>query len=156
MKISSDYEDLLRAFSDAGVEFLVAGAYAVIHYTEPRFTKDIDLWVRPTEENAERVLKALAVFGAPVGNLSVEDLCDPEMIFQIGVEPVRADILAGIPGLDFDTAQRESETTRFGDIEVRVLGLESLRIAKRHAARPQDLLDLEGLDHVSRDRLSDQ
>lgn len=150
MKISSDYEDLLRAFSAEGVEFLIAGAYAVIHHTEPRFTRDIDVWVRPSRENALRVLQALARFGAPVSDLKPEDLCDLEMIFQIGVEPVRVDVLAGIPGLEFEEAWKSAHTAHFGSVEVRVLGLESLRTAKRTAGRPQDLLDLALLDEAAR------
>ncbi len=150
MRISSGYADLLLALNDAGVEFLIVGAYAVIHYTEPRYTKDLDLWIRPQPENAEKVLQALTAFGAPRHGLTLNDLCDPAMVFQIGIEPVRVDILMGQPGLDFEDAWAEAGRTTFGGIPIRVLGRRHLIESKRRAGRPQDLLDVERLENASK------
>jgi predicted nucleotidyltransferase len=134
--------------NDAGAEFLVVGAYAVIHYTEPRYTKDLDLWVRPSPDNAARVYQALAAFGAPLDTLSVDDLTNPTMVFQMGIEPVRVDILMGLPGLDFDESMAHALTSTFGGIPVHIMGLDQLIVAKRAAGRPQDLIDLDRLERA--------
>jgi len=146
MRINSDYVDLLRALNDAGAEFLIVGAYAVIHYTEPRYTKDLDLWVRPHADNAEKVLEALVEFGAPLHDLTRDDLCNPTLVFQMGIEPVRVDILMGLPGLDFEDAWNDAGETTFGGVPVRVMSRKHLIVAKRRAGRPQDLLDAEKLE----------
>jgi predicted nucleotidyltransferase len=148
MPISSDFVDLLRALNDAEAEFLVVGAYAVAYYAEPRYTKDLDLWVGSTPENARRVYRALAAFGAPLNDLKETDLLDPTVVYQIGIEPVRADILAGMEGLNFETAWRDSEQTTFGGQNVRVIGLKHLIALKRRAGRPQDRLDVAVLERV--------
>lgn len=155
MKISSDYVDLLRALNDAGADYLIVGAYAVVHYTEPRYTKDMDIWVRAEPDNAERVHRALAVFGAPLHDLTIDDLCTPGLVFQIGVEPVRVDILMGLPGLDFEDAWRAAGNATFGGVPVRVLGVTHLLESKRRAGRPQDLIDIERLDQATRTATSD-
>ena len=148
MRINSDYVDLLRVLSDAGAEFLIVGAYAVIHYTEPRYTKDLDLWIRPVPANAEKVMVALVEFGAPLHDLTLEDLCNPTMVFQIGIEPVRVDILMGLPGLDFEAAWADAGETTYGGVPVRVMSRKHLIAAKQRAGRPQDLLDVEKLEEV--------
>src|SRR5262249_2582435 len=97
--ISSDFRDLLYEFTVARVRFVVVGAYAVIQHTEPRYTKDLDLWIEPTAENARRVYRALGRFGAPLARLSTAELAQPQMVFQIGVAPVRVDLLTSVAGL---------------------------------------------------------
>ncbi len=95
MKINSNFSDLLRAFGDGGVRYLVVGGYAVMRYTEPRYTKDLDLWVDPEPGNAARVFAALKAFGAPLGDLTPASFTDETMIFQIGVAPVRVEHIDG-------------------------------------------------------------
>jgi hypothetical protein len=90
------------------------GAYAVTAYAEPRATGDIDLWVEPTEENAARVLQALITFGAPISEISKEELAQPGLIFQLGVPPVRIDLLTAIDGVNFDDAWRERAELKVG------------------------------------------
>ena len=104
MKTNSDYNDLLRLFDEFGVRYLIAGSYAVMKYTEPIWSKDIDLWIEPVPENAAKVFDALGRFGAPAGSLSVSDPTDPTTIFQIGVDGNRIDIMTAIPGLTFEAA----------------------------------------------------
>jgi hypothetical protein len=87
MATNPDFRDLLSELSSEGAEFLVVGAHAVMFYTVPRYTKDLDLWVRPTLENAERVHRALVRFGAPMSDLTAADLARPGTIFQIGIAP---------------------------------------------------------------------
>lgn len=145
MRVSSDFRELLCALNAARARFIVVGAYAVIHHTEPRFTKDLDLWVEPNKANAERVLAALRAFGAPTAKLTAADLCDEDVVYQIGVAPVRVDLLTHVAGLRFPSAYRDALRRRFDGVAVRVLSLDDIIRAKRAAGRPQDLLDLERL-----------
>lgn len=102
--MNPDFRDLLAAFNARGVEFLVVGAHALAAHGLVRATKDLDLWVRPDSANAPRVLAALADFGAPLQDLTPEDLSRPGLIFQIGVEPIRIDIITAIDGVEFSEA----------------------------------------------------
>ncbi|GIW40917.1 MAG: hypothetical protein KatS3mg076_1494 [Candidatus Binatia bacterium] len=102
--MNEDFRDLLRAFSDAEVRFLVVGAYAVSIHSEPRATGDLDLWVEPTRENARKVLLALREFGVPLHDISEEDLTRDDLVFQIGLPPRRVDLLTGITGVAFEEA----------------------------------------------------
>jgi hypothetical protein len=104
MKISSDYKDLLKNLNAAGVRYLIVGGYAVMIYTEPSFTKDLDLWVDPSEHNAQALFRALAQFGAPLHGIRPADFTEPEVFYQMGVDPVRIDILTSLPGLGFASA----------------------------------------------------
>src|SRR2546428_13126145 len=109
---------MLSAFSEERVEFLVVGAYALAVHGLPRATGDIDLWVRPTRDNARRVRAALARFGAPIGNLSEQDLVTRGKAFQIGVAPRRIDVLTPIDGAEFDEAGAAGTMTRAGGIDI--------------------------------------
>ncbi len=146
MPVNSDFRDLFSALSAAEARYLVVGAYAVVHHSEPRYTKDLDVWAEPTAQNAEKVLRALGSFGAPVAQLRPADLCDPETVFQIGIEPNRVDVLTALPALEFGPAWARSVITTYGGVEIRVLGLDDLILTKRTLARPQDLLDVERLE----------
>jgi predicted nucleotidyltransferase len=136
-----DFRDLLQGLSDAGVRYLVVGAHAVAFYTEPRYTKDLDVWVAPTPENAEKVWKALAAYGAPMTDLTIADLCNPEMIYQMGVPPNRIDVMMGIEGLTFAAAWKRRKRSSFLGVPVSYIGLDDLIRVKRAAGRPQDRLD---------------
>ena len=89
MKINSDFRDLLRSLNAAGVRYLIVGGYAVMVHTEPRYTKDLDIWIEPVLDNARFLMAALAAFGAPVGAVAESDFTEPEVFFQIGIDPVR-------------------------------------------------------------------
>lgn len=145
--MNSDFRDLLSGFNARGVEFLVVGAFALAAHGRIRATGDIDIWVRPSAENAARVLKALADFGAPLHDLTAADLSQPGLVFQIGVAPVRIDILTGIDGVEFDEAWSKRIATNFTDQPVGVLSIEHMIRNKRAAGRAQDLADLEWLEN---------
>lgn len=145
MTINSDFVELLLAFNAAGAEYLVIGAYAVAYHARPRATADLDIFVRPTHENAERVYRALATFGAPLENLTVDDLTSEDLIYQIGVAPVRVDIITTIEGVSFETAWQGRLAGVIGDVPVNVIGRDELVANKRAAGRPKDLADLESL-----------
>jgi hypothetical protein len=145
MAINRDFEEMFSALSDAGVEFLVVGGHAVMFYSEPRYTKDIDIWVRPTRANAQHVIAALTKFGAPLADLSVEDLAVEGTVFQIGVEPNRIDVTTSIDGVDFARAWPSRVAASYGSAPIQILGKCDLQENKRASGRPQDLLDLERL-----------
>lgn len=144
--LERDFRDIMHEFNEAGVEYLVVGAYALAGYGLSRATRDLDLWVRVSPENATRVLAALAAFGAPPHLATRRDLMDPDMVIQIGVEPVRVDILMSISGVEFDPAYAARVTVQVEDVAMPLLGREQLIANKRTAGRKKDLLDAEWLE----------
>jgi hypothetical protein len=156
MEPNQNFRDLLQSLSDAGVRFLVVGAYAVMYHTEPRYTKDLDVWVEPTPENVSRLWRALTEFGAPLAAVSQSDFLNPEIIYQMGVEPNRIDVLMGLEGITFETAWRNRARTTYGNVPVYVLGRKDLIRNKRTAGRPMDLLDVKALLDAGRFRRKKQ
>lgn len=146
MSLSSDFADLFAEFNAEGVEFLVIGAHALAAHGVIRGTKDLDVWVRPSDENARRVFTALARFGAPMSGAQVADFTRPGIVFQIGVPPVRIDVTTVIDGLTFEEAWTERIVTQYGDQPIAVLSREHLILNKRATARPQDLADIASLE----------
>ncbi|MCH7227487.1 nucleotidyltransferase [Haloferula sp. A504] len=116
-----------------------------MYHSEPRFTKDLDLWIEPDPDNAARLREAMLKFGAWLSHMDVGDFSQPGVMFQIGVPPVRVDLLTSVPGLEFPGCWTRREAVRIGGIEVPFLGLDDLILAKQRAGRDQDLLDLEKL-----------
>ncbi len=104
MPASLHFKELLRSFNEHQVKYLVVGAYAVMKYTEPRYTKDLDIWVEPTRENARRVFAALKEFGAPLSDVTPEDFTKTDVIFQLCLAPQRIDVLMAVKGLEFAKA----------------------------------------------------
>jgi hypothetical protein len=145
MAANADFKDLFSIFNEEKVEYLVVGAHAVIFYAEPRYTKDLDLWVNATVDNAAKVYQALVRFGAPLRNISVDDFCKEDMIYQIGVEPNRIDIIMGISGVCFKDAWVCRVESRYAGVAINIMGKENLISSKEAAGRPQDLLDLARL-----------
>ena len=147
MKINSDFKDLLRSLNAAGIRYLIVGGYAVMVHTEPRYTKDLDIWIERDEQNARSLLRALAEFGAPIGEVKPADLTEPEVFFQIGIEPVRFDILSSVAGLVFEAAWNRRIEVDFGGDTAPVLCREDILAAKIAAGRPIDLEDARNLKH---------
>ena len=152
MAANPDFKELFAALCDQQADFLVVGAHAVMIFTEPRFTKDLDIWVRPTADNASRVFRALQVFGAPLSDLTEADLATPGVIFQIGVAPNRIDILTKIDGVDFDGAWARRVKSSYDGQPIAILSLEDLIRNKRACGRKQDLIDLEKLEAAEQER----
>lgn len=144
--MNRDFEEMLRALSDARVVFMVIGAHAVAVYARPRATGDLDIWVRPTPDNAERVWEALVAFGAPLDRLTREDLVADDVVFQIGVAPSRIDILTTIGGVQFDEAWSRRNEVELWGLTVPVIGREDLIRSKRATGRERDLADLAELE----------
>ena len=143
--MNPDFVALLRELTAADARFMVVGAYALAHHARPRATGDLDIWVDPAPENAKRVHAALLVFGAPLGDLTVEELSQPDLVYQIGVVPRRIDILTTLTGLDFADAWPGHSVGTFGSMACPVLGRAELILNKRSLGRPRDLADLESL-----------
>lgn len=143
--MNRDFVEMLSALSAANVDFIIVGAHALAVHGVPRATGDIDIWVRPTSSNAERVLQALAAFGAPLSDLTKEDLERMDTVFQIGVPPSRIDILTGISGVTFDRAWGNRVKVSLPDVPtpVPVLSKEDFVANKKASGRAKDLLDLE-------------
>ncbi|XXX76543.1 nucleotidyltransferase [Sorangium sp. So ce134] len=145
MRTNRDFRDLFAELNAAGAEYLVVGAHALAAHGHVRATKDLDVWVRCSADNAARVHAALCAFGAPVAALSLEELGSPGIVFQIGVEPVRVDILTSIDGVSFDDAWQARVPSRYDDQAIQVISREHLIANKLASGRLQDLADVERL-----------
>jgi hypothetical protein len=150
--VNPDYRDMLSALIEAQAEFLVVGAYALAAHGLPRATGDIDIWVRPTAENAKKVLDALTTFGAPLDQISLADLSTPGTIFQIGVAPHRIDIMTKIEAVGFDQAWKNRlEVALEEGLQIPVLGRADFITNKRSVGRKKDLADLAWLEGEDED-----
>lgn len=147
--MNPDFVDLLRSLLAANARFMVVGAYAVGVHGRPRATKDLDVWVEPSAENAPKVIAALLDFGAPLMGLTAEDLKTPGVGLQIGNEPIRVDVLTKVSGISFPEAWPTHIEAQFAEgLRAPVIGLEALLTNKRASARPQDLADVAALETI--------
>lgn len=150
--MNSDFKDLLRSFLNFRVRFLIVGGFAVIRYTEPRYTKDLDLLIDNSPDNAALVHKALAAFGAPLRGITPEDFTTNDGFYQIGLPPNRVDVINEIPGVEFNEAYADREVAQVGDLELPFISRKHLIDAKLAAGRPQDLVDAGALAKVGQKR----
>ena len=146
--VNEDFVDLVAAFRLEGVEYLIVGAHALAVHGVPRATGDLDVLVRPTADNARRVMTALRRFGAPVAAHGVReaDFATPGAVYQIGLPPRRIDVLTSISGVDFDTAWATRTRATMGAETVNVIGRDALLANKRASGRDKDLLDVRVLE----------
>jgi len=144
--LNKDYKDMLRALSGEKVKFLLIGAYAMAAHGYPRATMDIDIWIMPSLQNADAVLRALRRFGTPLHNLTREDLRQDGTIFQIGVAPRRIDLITAASGLQFEEVYKRSLSVNIEGIEVHIPSIDDLIRNKRESGRTRDLADAEALE----------
>jgi hypothetical protein len=144
--LNPDFRDILSELSDAGAEFVVVGAFAMAAHQMMRTTGDLDIWIRPNVDNAQRVWTALAKFGAPLQSLGPEELARPGLIFQIGVVPGRIDMLTEIDGVSFEEAWEARVYRVVEGVRIPVLSLAHLRINKKASGRPKDLADIARIE----------
>ncbi len=144
--LNSDFRDILSAFCEEKVEFMLVGAYAVAAHGLPRATGDIDLWVKCCEDNAQRVWRAVNRFGARLANITVDDFSKPGTVIQLGVSPRRIDILTEITGVDFQEAQTEQLLVDIEGLQIPVIGRTHLIKNKKALGRPQDQADVFRLE----------
>lgn len=155
MLTSPDFKDLLNILEKHKVRYLVVGGYAVMKYTEPRFTKDLDLWISTDEENSKAVFSALKEFGAPLKGLTPHDFTERGYFYQMGNPPFRLDIMMSIPGVEFETAWEHREEVLLEGFIVPFISRVDLIRAKDAGGRAQDLLDAENLRKAEQEREPD-
>jgi hypothetical protein len=146
--MNRDFSELLLEFNAHNVEYMIVGAHALAVYGHVRATKDLDVWIRSDSENALKVLDAIASFGAPLGDLNLNDLTKSGTVFQIGLPPLRIDVLTGIDGVEFADAWPDRFQTTFGNVPVFVISRHHLIANKRATGRLQDLADAEQLERT--------
>ena len=145
--LTSDYRDMLSALSNAEVDCLVVGAFALAAHGNPRATGDMDIYIRPELSNAERLMKALGEFGAPVSKISIDDFLKLDTDYQIGISPCRIDLLTRLDGIEnFEDAWVDHIIASVDGIHIPVLSRRALIQNKKCLARPQDIADVAWLE----------
>ena len=139
--LNQNFKDILSMLSEAEADYLLVGAYAMAAHGCPRATGDIDIWVRPTTDNASRVWSALQRFGAPLSKVKQEDFFAPDVVYQIGLPPQRIDILTSISGVTFEKAWPDKVMIEIEGLSIPVIGLKQLHANKLASGREKDLLD---------------
>jgi predicted nucleotidyltransferase len=152
MDLHPDFRDLLSALAATNAEYLVVGGWAVGYHAEPRFTKDLDVFIGPSNENLEAVVRALVQFGAPAAIVDTLRGLGPEEFLFLGAAPVRVDILRRVDGISFADAYARRETVHWDGVPVSMIGFEDLVAAKRAADRERDRRDLRLLEAARRKR----
>jgi len=145
MEVQPDFKELLTLFNEHKIEYIIVGAYALAFHGAPRFTGDIDLYVRPAEENAGRIIAALETFGFGSLGLKPADFQEPDQVVQLGVPPVRIDLITSITGVSWEEADAGKVSGTYGDVDVHYLGVAQYVQNKRATGRKKDLADLEAL-----------
>ena len=145
MDLAPDFDEFIASLIAHGVEFVIVGAYALAFHGAPRFTGDLDVLVRPTIENASRLLAAVRAFGFPVTELRPDDVIVPTRMLQMGVEPVQLHVMSAISGVSWEDAWRDHVVGPCGRHQVAFLSREMFLRNKRAAARPKDLADIDAL-----------
>jgi len=147
-EFNDDFRDILLAFIDAGVRFVVVGAHALAAHGFPRATGDLDLLVEPSQDNAHRVVSALRAFGAPIENHGVgeQDFVKTQNVYQMGVPPRRIDILTSITAVEFADAWIGRVEGKLGELNLPFLGKVELLRNKRSTGRPKDIVDADLLE----------
>ena len=145
--MNQDFAEMLSGLSEAKADFIIVGAHALAAHGLPRATGDLDIWIRPSPENAKKVWDVLNNFGAPLSELSIDDLSTPGIVFQIGLAPCRIDILTQIDGVNFDEAWANRIYVKVFDIDVPVIGVNELLKNKKAVGRPQDVADAARLEN---------
>jgi hypothetical protein len=146
MDLAPDFDEFIGSLTAHGVEFVIVGAYALAFHGAPRFTGDLDVLVRPTPDNAARLLSALETFGFPVSELTPEMVADRRRMLEMGVPPVQIHVMSAISGVEWDEAWADRVEGPLGRRTVHFLGRETFLRNKRAAARPKDLADIDALE----------
>lgn len=145
MDIYPDFKDLFELFNANKVDYMIVGGYALAFHGAPRYTGDIDIFVKPDTANAARILKALDQFGFGALGLAVADFVSPDKVVQLGVPPVRIDLITSITGVSWDDAVATCVGGKYGNIPVKYIGRDEFVVNKRSTGRKKDQADLEAL-----------
>ncbi len=145
MEVQQDFRDLLALFNAHNVDYIIVGAHALAYHGAPRYTGDMDLLIRPDPENAQRILQALNEFGFGSLGLVAEDFATPGQVIQLGVAPVRVDIVTSITGVTWEDAAAGQVQGKYGNVSVRFIGRKEFILNKQALGRKKDQADLEAL-----------
>ena len=145
MEVQPDFRELLALFNANQVDYMVIGGYALAFHGAPRFTGDLDIFVKPDPENARRIIEALDHFGFKSVDLNVDDFQAPDQVVQLGVPPVRIDMVTSITGVSWEEAFSGRVDGKYGDVHVHYIGRDAFILNKRALGRKKDLADLEAL-----------
>jgi hypothetical protein len=143
--LNQDFREFAQSLNDSGVRYLVIGGYAVAVHGHPRYTKDLDIWIEMTPDNAAALVRALDIFGFASLGLQASDFLASDQIIQLGYPPNRIDLITTPPGVDFKACYPAREIVETGGVLVSFIGLEDLKRSKKASGRLQDLADLEAL-----------
>ncbi|HWP46437.1 MAG TPA: hypothetical protein VNM22_04670 [Candidatus Limnocylindrales bacterium] len=144
--LNPDFKEFIQSLNDNEVRYLIVGGYALAVHGYPRYTRDLDVWLELSPENAAKVVKALAQFGFGSLGLQVEDFLDPNHIIQLGYPPNRIDLLLGLKGVDFESCYASKVQVKIDEVTVNFIDLENLKKNKKATGRLRDLADLENLE----------
>jgi hypothetical protein len=144
--LNQDFKEFIQSLNDNHVLYMVVGGYAVAMHGHPRYTKDIDIWIQLSEDNAIRIVKAIEHFGFSSLELKKEDFLEPDQIVQLGYAPNRIDLITKADGVDFDECYPVHIEVEIEDVRVNFIDLENLKKNKKASGRLQDLADLEKLE----------
>lgn len=145
MEVQPDFKELLALFNDHRVSYLIVGGYALAFHGAPRFTGDLDILIKPDHENASRIVAALDAFGFASLGITESDFEQPDQVIQLGVAPVRIDLITSITGVSWDEAFTGRVVSSYGDVPVHYIGRQQFVLNKRATGRKRDLADLEAL-----------
>jgi len=143
--LNQDFREFVQSLNDSRVRYLVIGAYAVALHGHPRYTKDLDIWIEMTPDNAAAMVRALDQFGFSSLGLQSSDFLTPDQIIQLGYPPSRIDLITTPPGVDFETCYASRVIVEIDGVPVSFIGLDDLKQSKKASGRLQDLADLENL-----------
>jgi predicted nucleotidyltransferase len=151
MRVEKDFRDFLKLLNEKLVKYLIVGGFAYSYYAEPRYTKDIDIFVERTRENVEKIISAVTEFWGEKSELAAEDLLEKDKIIQLGYAPIRIDIITSIAGVRFPQAWKNRIKATYGDIDVFFISLEDLIKNKKATGRERDLLDAKYLSNIKKE-----
>ncbi len=150
MKKSEDFKEFIKLLNDHECRYLIVGGYALSFHSQPKFTKDIDFWIDPQPDNAEKIIKVLSDFGFGQLDITIDDLTDPNKVIQLGMEPLRIDLLTSIDGLTFEMAYENRVIGNYFDIKANIISQEDLILNKKSSGRKKDLYDLSWIEQYGR------
>lgn len=145
MELANDFIDFIELLNNHKVEYMIVGGYAVMAHGQPRYTEDFDIWIKPSDVNAEKMMVVLKEFGFVLKELSKEDFEVEDMVVQLGYPPLRIDLMGSISGVTFDEAFPHKILRKIGQIEMNFIGLNELVRNKETTGRKKDIVDAEQL-----------
>ena len=148
MELNKDFKEFLELLNKHHVDYMVVGGFALAFHGAPRYTGDIDIWIRSNRQNADSLIKALNDFGFNLPNLKAEDFCEPDQIVQLGLPPVRIDILTSISGVSWDEAFPGMIREVFQETRIPFIGKEAYLKNKHSSGRPKDIADIDAMGEL--------